>query len=132
MRTQELPAQDTDTAASVALSGNKPAVGSYEFAVIPLLNGARVYSVRSKSVKGARHVTDLARATCTCLAARFQRGTDRLCEHQRLAVEFEAEQRELQEKMPAVTARLQTERTGEKHLPRVPEMTDDELRSVFS
>jgi len=103
-----------------------------KFPVIPLLTGGRVYSVRSKSVQGARHVTDLSRATCTCLFASFNRGTEKLCEHQQLAVEWESEVSELQEKMPAVTARLQTERTGEKHLPRVPEMTDDELRSVFS
>jgi len=99
--------------------------------VIPAVNGARLYWVRSKSSPGQRHVVDLAKASCTCTYSRFQRGTDRLCEHQRLAVEFEAEQRELQEKMPAVTARLQTERTGEKHLPRVPEMSDQELREVF-
>lgn len=102
-----------------------------EFAVIPAVSGARVYAVRSKSQPGQRHVVDLSKASCTCVYAGFNRGTDRLCEHQRLAAEFEAEQRELQSKMPALTARLKTEQTGERHLPRVPELSDEELRAVF-
>ena len=100
--------------------------------VIPAVNGARLYWVRSKSSPGQRHVVDLAKASCTCAYSRFQRGTERLCDHMKLCVEFKAEQRELQEKMPAVTARLQTERTGEKHLPRVRELSDEEIKAIFS
>lgn len=103
-----------------------------EFLVVPVVTGARQYSVRSKSVPGARHITDLSAATCTCIASRFMRGTEKTCEHMRLAAEFEREQGEIQSKMPAVTARLMTERTGEKHLPRVPELSDEELRAVFA
>lgn len=79
------------------------------FPVIPVVTGARQYAVRSKSHPGQRQIVDLSKASCTCVFARFNRGTERLCEHQKLAVEFEAEQREVQSLMPLVTERLKRE-----------------------
>lgn len=77
----------------------------YVFAVIPLVNKARVFLVRSKSHPGQRHVVDLGRCTCTCPRQKFIRASDKLCEHQELAAAFEQEQREAQALMPITTER---------------------------
>lgn len=102
------------------------------FLVIPDVNGRRVYRVRSKSEPGKRHTVDLHKASCTCVYAQINRLSDRLCEHQQLAVAFEQEQRELQADMPLVTARLKSEITGRRVLPEVVGMTEDELKAVFA
>lgn len=101
-------------------------------AVIPVVTGGRVFSVRSKSSPDQRHIVDLGKATCTCVYSQFQRGSERLCEHQQRAVEFEQEQAEVQKLMPAVTSRLRREVTGHAAPPKVEGITDDELRTIFA
>lgn len=102
-----------------------------QFPVIPVVNKARTYRVVSLSRPGEYHVVDLNRDTCTCERCKYHPNETELCRPKQWACAFEQEQSELQEAMPIVAARLKSQVTGERVMPKVAGMTDQQLREVF-
>jgi len=103
-----------------------------QFPVIPVVNKARTYRVASLSRPGTYHVVDLARDLCSCDRCKYHPAETELCRPKQWAVAFEQEQKELQEAMPIVAARLRSQVSGERVVPKVSGMTDEELKAVFA
>jgi hypothetical protein len=100
--------------------------------VVPVLNRARTYRVVSLSRPDEYHIVDLAHDNCTCERCKYHPNETELCRPKQWALFFEAEQKEVQSKMPIVTSRLRREVTGAAAPPKVAGMTQEELRVIFS
>lgn len=98
--------------------------------VFPLEPGCPRYVVQNLT-RNTLHFPNVERRTCTCRHAEVY-PTNPRCYHLEEATATEEARLELLRKMPIQAARAHEEATGERRLPQIKDIPQEELRATFA